>query len=79
MKSVTAWGSGTDMRWLPIILALSACAEPIEVVRKGYVLQSASVNAARGSVGFTVTFGNIYLPQSGASCVGVNVCTETVE
>ena len=66
------------MRWLPIIMALSACAEPIEVVRKGYVLQSASVNAARGSVGFTVQFANVYLPQ-GASCVGVNVCTETVE
>jgi hypothetical protein len=64
------------MRWFPIILALSGC---IEVERKGYILRSVSVNAAPRSVGLTWTFDNYTLPQSGGSCVGVNVCTETVE
>jgi hypothetical protein len=64
------------MRAVILAIALSGC---IEVERKGYVLRSMSLNAAPRSVGLTWTFDNYTLPQSGGSCVGVNVCTETVE
>lgn len=48
---------------LPLIL--SAC------VGDGYVLRSASVNAGPGTVGFTMTFDNVYLPVQGDTCTGV--------
>jgi hypothetical protein len=48
-------------------LLLCAC------VPDGYVLRSAAVNAAPGSVGVTLTFDNIYLPQTGGTCVEVCV------
>ena len=61
------------MRWLLLPLALSGC------INEGYVLRSASVGASPGRVNFTLTFDNMYLPQSGATCIGVEVCNETVE
>ncbi len=62
------------MRVLILALALSGC---IEVERKGYVLRSMSVNAAPRSVGLTWTFDNVYLPQTGGDCIGIEVCTVT--
>ena len=42
-------------------------------ISDGYVMRSVGVNAAPGSVGVTLTFDNIYLPQTGSTCVEVCV------
>ncbi|NMD21427.1 MAG: hypothetical protein GYA76_14425 [Verrucomicrobia bacterium] len=42
-------------------------------ISDGYVMRSVGVNAAPGSVGVTLTFDNIYLPQTGGTCVEVCV------
>lgn len=56
-------------------LLLAACGNA--VIPDGYVMRSISANAARGSVGITVTFDNVYLPQTGGNCIGIEVCTTT--
>lgn len=60
-----------------LILALSGCG--FEVEKRGYVIRSVSVDAAPGMISGTVVFDNIYLPEAGSTCIGVEVCNETVE
>lgn len=58
------------------MLALTGCGEPIKLVNDGYVMSSFSGEMTRSSIGFTVTFDNIHLPQAGNTCVGVEVCND---
>ena len=47
------------MRALLAAIVLSGC------VSDGYVVRSVGVDASPGSVGFTITFDNLYLPETG--------------
>jgi hypothetical protein len=60
-----------------LILALSGCG--FEVEKRGYVIRSVSVDAAPGMISATLTLDNRYWPEAGNSCIGVEVCNETVE
>lgn len=63
---------------LTLALALSGCG--FEVEKRGYVIRSVSVDAAPGMISGTVVFDNVLLPvNSGGTCIGVEVCNETVE
>ena len=48
---------------LILALPLAACG-PGTFIDKGYVMRSVSVGARPGAVNFTVTFDNVYLPET---------------
>lgn len=57
---------------LALILALSGCG--FEIEKRGYVVRQVSVDAAPGMISATLVLDNKYYPESGASCIGIEVC-----
>ena len=67
-------------RILPFILALSLSECGMEIEKRGYVVRSISLDAAPMMISGTVTFDNVYLPEnSSGTCIGIEVCNDTVE
>ena len=61
-----------------LILTLSGCG--MEIEKRGYVVRSISLDAAPMMISGTVTFDNVYLPEnSSGTCIGIEVCNDTVE
>ena len=61
-----------------LILTLSGCG--MEIEKRGYVVRSISLDAAPMMISGTVTFDNVYLPEnSSGTCIGIEVCNDSVE